>query len=56
MIYIYIYIIYILYIVIECFILNDPPEYFGNEIRYEFRSCGNLFGFERDRSIITSFL
>jgi len=29
-------------------ILNDLPEYLGNEIRYEFRSYGNLFGFEGD--------
>jgi len=28
--------------------LTDSPEYLGNERRYEFRSCGNLFSFERD--------
>jgi len=26
----------------ECPIFNPPSEYFGNEIRYEFRSSGNL--------------
>jgi len=31
-----------------CPILNDRPEYLGNEIRYEFRSFGNLFDFEED--------
>jgi len=29
-------------------LLNDPSEYLGDEIRYEFRFCGNLFGFEGD--------
>jgi len=42
----FIYLKLILYT--ECPILNDPPEYLGNEIRYEFRSCDNLFGFEGD--------
>jgi len=27
---------------IGCPILNDAPEYLGNEIRYEFRSCDSL--------------
>jgi len=37
-------------------ILNDPPEYLGNEIRYEFRSCLVLRGEERGHPIKTSFL
>jgi len=38
-------------------ILDNPSEYLENEIRYEFCSCGNLFGFEGGhRSIKTTFL
>jgi len=29
-------------------ILNDSSEYLGNEIRYKFYFCGNLFSFEGD--------
>jgi len=35
-----------------CPILNDSSEYLRNEIRYEFRSCGNLFGFEEDNILL----